>query len=76
MTAPYCLKCKERPEGRESVDGENARAGTEVDGARGRSDFVEERGEVETERDCCERVFRGERHLTRCDWEHYLELGH
>lgn len=35
-----------------------------------------ERGEMETERDCCKRICRRKLHLTVCDWEQCLVLGH
>lgn len=40
----------------------------------GGSVFAKDRGEVETDKDGCKLVYRGELHLTPCDSDRYLEL--
>lgn len=56
ITGLYSEECEGRSEIRKNVNSESASCGTESGGATGESNFAEERGEVATKQDRCERV--------------------
>lgn len=62
----YGRECEGRSEGREKFDGESVPCHIEKGEARRRSDSAVERGNVETEQNCCKLVCRGELHASPC----------
>lgn len=72
----YCEKCEGKSKSQENSDSDSLPSSTKnYESPEGR-ELAEERGKVEKNLNRCERACCEEMHLTPCDWEKYLELGH